>query len=552
MKSAAAALALLCAVCFPVFSQWDREDDRDFDFERDWVRKPLIPNDNLMFGQPDFLDISMGLRLGYDEGFLGGLNARMDYSAGPFKVVADLDFKSDQKYAPTRVMIPSGSLMGLYFFLNEGGAAFNAAPFGIEAGRFRIYDEVNSPYSLFVNSLGHPALTMNMRFESAHFIYQSRWIELTNRNSVSSPAWNEYQRRKANGDFTVDSTMLPSDTTGLSNWGFPDRGVNYKILAFKVNDWRLGYLDAVVYTGRSFDAEYFFNPIPFLIINYAKDTPGRPWATATNENSMLGLFWDINKGGWDAYAQVLLDDLGLGFLKPFWGDISDPPWKAAWALGGRIHTRLGRFGFHHGGALKFTFEPIGTDGSGRYAQDAAATAYGYTYYPETRYFDEENGGETVKILIEDNMVGYKYGENNLAFQVDYQNTFWRFLCTAELELVLAGANSPANPWQEHASRGGQDSYYASGKSGSQLLDGPFEKRLEFRFNISRSIGPVALWTAFAIGGRFDKLELSPPDTTNHPTIEKTVDNDIWIWRPSGKNELIFRLSFGFRYTLGVL
>jgi hypothetical protein len=544
VKTAFCAGFLLLASVF-LFPQ--EEDGSGAAVERE--RRPLIPNDNLIFGQPELLDFDMGADAGFDDGLCGGVNLRMNYTGGPFSIIADAEFKSDRKYAPTRVMIPSGNLGGFYLFLREGGIAFNQEPFNFRAGRFKLYDEVDSPYSLFVNSLGHQALTMNMRLESEHWIYQSQWIELNGRNAVSSPAWNEYNRRKDAGDWTAPSPYDPRDTSGLSGWGFPDRGINYKVYAFKLNGWRLGFLDAIVYTGRSFDAEYFLNPIPQSFISYAKNTPGRPWATDANENALLGAFWDISqKEEWSAYAQVLVDDFSLGFFRFLYDGFSDNPWKAAWALGGRLYTPYGRFGFHHGGALKFTFEPIGTDESGRYAQDAAATAYGYTYYPETRYYDSENGNDTVRIFIEDNMAGYKYGENNLAFQVDYQNTFYRFLVTAELELVFAGANSPANPWQEYGSR---NDFYSSGKSGSQLLNGSFEKRLELRVNIARSLGPFTFWGAFALGGRFNKLELKAPGRTFSGS-ENTVDNDIWIWKPSNNHEPIFRLSFGFRYKLNVL
>jgi len=264
---------------------------------------------------------------------------------------------------------------------------------------------------------------------------------------------------------------------------------------------------------------------------------------------MIGLFWDIKKSVWDAYTQVLVDDFSLGFLRFLYDGFSPNPWKAAWAFGGRLHTNIGRFGLHHGGALKYTFQPVGTDGHGRYKDDSAATAYGYTYYPETRYFD---GSDAVNLLIEDLMVGYKHGENNLAFQVDYQNKFYNFLVNAELELVLAGNNSPANPWHDYDAR---KSMYEDGRKGSQLFnDGQIEKRLEFRINVSRSFGPLSTYAAMAIGGRFNKLVLSPPDIDpySHNSPERTVDNEIWIWKASDSHELIFRFSLGFRYTFPVL
>jgi hypothetical protein len=311
----------------------------------------------------------------------------------------------------------------------------------------------------------------------------------------------------------------------------------------------VGFLDAAVYTGRPFDLEYFFNPIPQYFIQYFKATSGRPWATESNENNLIGLFWDLNKDDWDTYAQVLVDDFSLGFLRFIYDGFSRNPWKAAWALGGRMQTSIGRFGLHHGGALKYTFEPIGTDDSGRYKDDSAAVAYGYTYYPETRYFD---GDETVNLLIQDNMVGYKHGENNLAFQVDYQNRYYGFLVTTELELVLAGNNSPANPWQDYNAR---SSMYDDGRYGSQLFSGgAIEKTVELRLNISRKFGPLSAYAAIAIGGHFNKLELAPANADPYDASpnDRTVDNDIWIWKASDSHELIFRFSLGFKYTLPVL
>jgi hypothetical protein len=521
-------------------------------------RRPRIPNDNLIFGQPEFLDLGAGLDAGYEESFWLGMDLTMDYTAGPFGLTADLILKNDQKYAPAAVMLPSGNLWGFYFLLNEGGLTYSKDPLHIAAGRFRNYDEVDSPYSLFLNSTGVSANTLKLRLESEHFMYQTQWVELNRDSGISSPAWNEYHARLEHGrDWTTGNKgggsylTDPAATDDLSDYGFPDRGVNYKIYAVKVNDWRVGFLDAAVYTGRPFDLEYYLNPLPQYFIQYFKTTTGRPWATQSNENNMLGLFWDIQRESWSAYVQTLMDDFGLGFLRFLYSGFSENPWKAAWALGGRINTPYGRFGIHHGGALKYTFEPIGTNGSGKYKNDSAATAYGYTYYPETRYY---NGDEAVSLIIQDYMVGYKHGENNLAFQVDYQNIFQDFLLTAELELLLAGNNSPANPWHDYNER---SSMYDDDRYGSQLFnDGQIEKRLELRLNVSRQFGPLLTYAAMAIGGRFNKLELRPPgwDPFNPPDPgeARTVDNDIWIWKASNKHEFIFRFSVGFRYLLPVL
>ena len=516
------------------------------------TRRPLIPSDNLVFGLPEKLDFAFGFDLGYEDATWFGMGIRVDYSAGPLRLVADMDFKNDQKYAPAAVMLPSGNLGGFYFMLNEGGISYDKDALHFTAGRFRSYDEIDSPYTLFLNSEGISANTLKFRWQSSHFIYQTQWIGLNWNSAISSPAWNEYARRKQAGNWYAEKYPLTGegDIDGLA-YGFPDRGVNYKIYALKANDWRFGLLDAAVYSNRYFDPEYLLSPIPMYFTQYFRATAGRPWATEQNDNCLIGFFWDLKKSKWDVYVQALVDDFSLGFMRWFYHDFSRNPWKAAWALGGRIQTPIGRFGFHHGGALKYTFEPIGTSDEGRYKNDSAATAYGYTYYPETRYYD---GDDTVSLLIQDTMVGYKHGENNVAFQVDYRNSFAGYMVNAELELVLAGANSPANPWHDYDSR---SSMYknnidgAAGGYGSQLLnDRQIERMLEFRVNVSRRFGPFIAYSALALGGRFNKLVLRP---ANNPDSEdRTIDDNVWIWKASGSHELIFRFSIGFRYAIPVL
>ncbi|MDR2184110.1 MAG: hypothetical protein LBO80_00365 [Treponema sp.] len=518
----------------------------------DYQRIPLLRLPQGFGGEDDYLDLHFGLGGGFKKQlfYIEGLS-RMDYNVGPFTLTAELTASNDQKYAPARVMNASGNIGGIYFMLQEGGLVYDWKWISLQAGRYRLYDIVDSPYSLYINSLGIPSNTMQVKVESPRFIYSSRWIDLNSRSAISTPAWDEYHRRgdAGNGFATPTPTPTPPDTLpSPSETGFPDRGVNYKIYALKYRDWRFGILDATVYTERSFDYEYFLNPLPQYFIQYVKGTPGRPWTTDSNENDLLGFFWDIKKPNrWEAYAQFLMDDFGLGFVAK---NFSDNPWKAAWAVGGRVHTSYGRFGFHHGGALKYTFEPITSPQGGRHDGDIARTAYGYTYYPETRYNDDEDGGNTVSILIEDNMVGYKHGENNIAFLVDYQNTFGGFKVNAELEFVLAGNNSPANPWQDYTHRSEMG-------DGSRLLDdSTLEKRLELRLNVSHRRGPWLFYAAAAIGGRFNRLELQdavPPNAVVQPNGEWSVaDDKIQIWKGTQEHELIFRFSLGFRYTVPVL
>jgi hypothetical protein len=216
----------------------------------------------------DYMNLDIGVEFGdEDKSFFNANNLRLDFASKHFSLIADLSMSNDQKFAPARVMIPKGNI-GYYFLMNEGGLRFNLWNFSLEAGRFRLYDIVDSPYSLFINSLGHSSNTLNLKYEGPRFIYETRWLELNSRNSVSSPAWNEYHQRLEAGaaNLPVNSGFDPSTAAPPYNLGFPDRGANYKIYAVKVRDWRLGFLDAAVYTGRSFDLEYFLNPIPQYFI----------------------------------------------------------------------------------------------------------------------------------------------------------------------------------------------------------------------------------------------------------------------------------------------
>jgi hypothetical protein len=384
-------------------------------------------------------------------------------------------------------------------------------------------------------------------------MYQTQWIDLNSRNATSSPAWDDYHRRLEQGaeylPVNYDKTAYPNYDPNYKplSIGFPDRGANYKAYALKVNSWRLGFLDAAVYTGRSFDPEYFLNPLPQYFIQYVKGTPGRPWTTDSNENNMFGFFYDIKPNRiWNAYAQVLIDDFSLGFMKFLYDGFSNNPWKLAWALGGTYQTLYGRFGFHTGGALKYTFAPIGSPEEERHNGNDARTAYGYTYYPETRYNDDESGtGRLVSILIEDNMIGYKNGENNLAFQVDYQNRFRKFLVNAALEVSLTGNSSPANPWHENTRQ--------SQTGGTHFLDdGNIETKLELRGNVSRKFGPWTFFAAAAIGGKFNRLQLAKPWADMTGDTHAGVADTIWIWKPSHTHELILRFTIGGKYPLGVL
>ncbi len=121
--------------------------------------------------------------------------------------------------------------------MEEGGIFSKIGTLSLKAGRFKHYDVVDSPYSLFVNSKGISSNIMDIAWDDGFFSYESRWIELNHDSSQNTDAWN-------------------------FNGGFPERGANIKTFAFRIGEMRFGFQDAAIYSGKNFDPEYFLNLFP--------------------------------------------------------------------------------------------------------------------------------------------------------------------------------------------------------------------------------------------------------------------------------------------------
>jgi hypothetical protein len=476
------------------------------------------------------------------SGFYNGVAATEEslafhFDTRSFSLSALGVMRNDGKYDAELAGTPSGKFFGNYILMQEGGAQLRYDGITFKAGRFRHYDEVDSPYSLFVNSLGHSANMMELRFENSNFLYQSRWVELNARSSFQSggtePALQSWHTIMKNGDNTAN---------GASYSGFPDRGANIKTYALKFGNMRVGYQDAAVYSGlpgsgRNFDFEYFLNPIPQYFIQYVKGTGGRPWTTGEDDNNMFGLFWDWrNDEGAYFYAQGLLDDFSVAFIFP---QTFDYPYKAGLAGGGRMSTRLGSVGLHAALSPMYSFAPITMlDGSGDYAGNQWRSSYGYTYYPETRYWLETTG-EAKSISIEDNMVGFLHGENTVVMMAEWSDSLAGMELLANLEWRLAGSSSPANPWHDGVGH----------PAGTRLLDEDhIETRVLAKMNATKSYGPLRLYSSLNLGYVWNERKLRAP--VGVAPQFSAVDRNVWIWEPVAKaNRLLFALSMGFVYRL---
>jgi len=349
------------------------------------------------------------------------LDARLFYGSPYFDFVGELSGHNDGKYGAELVDLGNGKFGTIYAYIDEAGVVLHGKGLRLSAGRFRSHDEVDSPYSLFINSTGLTAMSGDLLYDDGRIFVESRWIGLENASSATTPTW---------------TAMAAQGGSGY----FPDRGANYKVFGMRFGEFSFGYQDSIVYQGRYFDVEYLALPLPSYFIQYVRNTGGRPWqsysGSSFNDNTMMGGFVSWKRPGvFEANAQVLIDDVGI------LGDTN--PNKIALEAGGRMESELGSFGLYAAMATKFTFEPsIGNEADGN------------TYYPDVIY---ENDWSTTTpsyqaFALEDNAIGYKYGENNLAVQADWRGSLVGLGLRALGEFRLAGSNSPANAWGDLTSR----------------------------------------------------------------------------------------------------
>lgn len=456
------------------------------------------------FGEGE-LSLFMDVSGGWDENLVVNGGGGLQYFGSTFALTAEVYLRKDGVYAGTSANTTSGGIGGLYFWMESGGVAYRVGDLTLRGGRLPHYDYIDSPYSLFINGDGLTANLMEITYDDGRFLYSSRWIELNHNSDVET------------------------DTYGS---GFPDRGANLKTYALRFGDMTFGIQDAIVYVGRSFDFEYFVSPIPAYVIQDARRQDGRSWTETGEENNIIGLFWTWERpDGWDIHAQWLLDDGNMYWLSP---DLFDTrqPFKMAWTGGASKETPIGKFSFYHAGATKYSFEPT-------YGLDNKV--YGYAYFPDTVF---NIGTDMVAIPFESMMLGYRNGENNLAFLGTWNGDLAGFGLGASLEFTVSGSKSPANAWQEESWHTNQGTEF--------LNESPLEVKLLGTLGATRQMGAFLLYAGVSAGYVFNELELVFQDLNGDLDAHETDDyNDIRIWKPSSTDRFLFAATVGGRYRIKI-
>ncbi|PKL07270.1 MAG: hypothetical protein CVV53_00370 [Spirochaetae bacterium HGW-Spirochaetae-9] len=381
--------------------------------------------------------------------------------------------------------------------IRNAGLVYDLGSLSLYLGKMPLKDEVDSPYSLYLSGASPSAMTGGFRYESGPFAFSNRWVGL---------------------DRNVESGLYRShEDSGI----YIERGAVLKSYSYSLGKLRLGFQDATVFQGAYFDIDVFANPAPSFFVQYVLSASGRPNSRSGDQNSIMGFFGDYEGEGWSAYAQLLVDDFNLNrFINP---SAYQNPDKIAWSLGGRLELPLGTLGFYTAGATKYTFESVGGE------------FYSYTMHAGSAVISD---GQTIAVPLEDQMLGYIHGENNLAFLTTWSAPLAGMDVQTGLELVLSGSKSPSNPWHNGESWS---------TLGTQLLNDPaLEVRTLLGLRVSRCFGRWTLFAQAKAGYIANRLE---PDYI--AATSDTTQNLEPVFRPTGDSGPVAEISLGGSWSFGL-
>ncbi len=455
------------------------------------------------------------------EPLRGCFNGGLYQKAGDFEFLWSVIVNNEKKYPAEALSGLSGSLS---YYTENAGVKYQKDGIRLTLGQFANHDMVNSPYSLFISGVGHQAIMAEVQVERGDFFYLDRWVGLNH---------NLQQNLYFTGSSIDPSTSQYAGTATVGNL-YRDRGVALKSYGVQKGPLRIGFQDALLYTGEYFNIDTFVNPAPGWLVQYGANAVGRPWANTMDMNNMIGFFADYATPKYYAYAQVLIDDLVASkIVHP--ERLYYAPNKLAGSLGGTINTQAGTFGLYLAGATRFTFESVRNE------------FYSYTYYPGSAIV---YGGELIGIPMEDLMIGYVNGENNFASMVTWKKALPGAEVSGSLEFKLTGEQSPANPFHDQVGVGPYDWF--------RWLDDPvLEKKLTLTTQASHDFGRIKVWFNGVAGYVWNRLELvrvtaadSDVDTTTGEPLRE-ADGSEPLWRPSDESCFFGALTVGLTYRLGL-
>ncbi len=432
----------------------------------------------------------------FADGSLG-----ISYHNGPFGLTWDITADNRGTYVP----IASSVSNPFSLDIRNAGFTYDAGSLSLFLGKLPVKDEIESPYSLFLSGASPSLMTGGFRYHSGVFSFSDRWIGL-NRNIRSGL----YQ-------------------TSIQNI-YRDRGAVLKSYTFDAGPVRIGYQDATIFPGSYFDVDIFANPVQSTLVQAVLTAAGQPSSRSGNYNSLMGFFGEYRGEGWNMFGQLMIDDFNLNrFLNP--GSYQNPD-KLAWSLGCNVALDRGKLGIYTAGATRYTFESTSWE------------FYSYTLYPGSAII---SGGEPIAIPLQDQMLGYINGENNLAFMATWSMPIKQMNLETGLECVLSGSKSPTNPWHNGE---------AWASLGTQLLNDPvLNIKLLFNARISRTWGDMTLLVRTTGGYVFNRLNPVYPGDPGSPFTVITDDGGKEMLEPvfvptAGDSGFVVEVSVGGIWNIG--
>lgn len=302
------------------------------------------------------------------------------------KFVASGGFKKDNLIFPPY----SENLKGHYWYWDEGYFKYQDKVLDIDAGVKQNKVGPGQIYNLFVSENGFSYPTIRVVGRTEQLVVETLWGGLRPFGTENKPVKAFIYRRLA---------ITPFE--GLE----------------------IGYQESVLFLNRYFDPYYYFVPIPVPGIQEFWHLSA-PWGFSTNElddNSMVGIYAKFSDLFWSVYAELLMDDVNMNrFLSP---QSYQNPDKMAFLIGFSGRSGPTKLTIEIAGATAFTFQ-----------RTNPTKPYEYVMFEGEDY------------PIEKNMIGYKYGENNLACAIvfDYYKSNWTF--SFGWESVAFGTRTPSLPW----------------------------------------------------------------------------------------------------------
>ncbi len=329
-------------------------------------------------------------------------------------------FKASGGFRRDNIVIPpySDFLWNNYWFWDDGFFSYSNQFLEFEIGVKRHSIGPGRIYKLFVEEKGfsYPSVHFNVKGIEKYFRVETLWGGIRLFEDGAKPA----------------------------------KAFNYRSLVFSpIKGFEMAYEESVLYLYRSFDPYYYFVPIPvpgiqeFFHLN-------APWKSSYDDNSLIGGWIKYSKQNWEAYFELLIDDINMNrFLNP---QGTQNPDKIAFLFGFSGSSGSVRVTYEIAGATAFTFQ-----------RTHAAKPYEYVFF------------EGSNLPIEMNMIGYRHGENNIACGLRFEyNENPLYLCL-ELENVMHGTRTPDQPW--HGS---------SQPSGTHWLIGDLKSQISLRMRFAYS------------------------------------------------------------------